>query len=306
MDTTVDATLERVRRGSFLGSYGPFYQLESAADADDTTLTLDVESQHINVGSILAVDYELLRVKALGAGSATVDVQRGFLGTTAAAHDAGALVEQNARVPKATLLDEAELEIRSWAQQLFRIVALPLDASRTERTYDLAGVDAAGIDFLLEVRSAPVNVPVDDWGSTWAGDTWPKVGAKLLRDMPSDLPSGYGLQLTRFPRAAGALRVAYASPFVLDPFTGATDLVGDVGLDPGWLDVLESGLRARALSMSMHSRTDWRAAGASREAEQVSLLDLVRAADMARSQRDRRLADEATKLRTRYPYRSMT
>lgn len=301
--TTVDAVLERVRRNAMLGSYGPFYMLMAAATDSDAMLTLDHEVEHITVGSILAVDYELMRVTGIGHGSSTVDVQRGFLGTTPAAHDEMALVEQDPRYPKAQLLDHAELEIRSWSKYLWRTVALQLDVSRSERTYDLAGVDAAGVDYLLEVRSPPVNVPIDDFGSTWAGDTWAKVDAKLLRNMPtSELPSGYAIQLKRYPREAGSLRVAYASGFNLATFTGATDLVATVGLDPGWIDILEQGLRARSISGSISSRSDWRATGTNRDAQEVSLTDLVRAAELARADRNNRLNEESVKLRSRYPF----
>src|SRR5688572_31140706 len=117
-----------------LGSYGPFYMLMAPAGAADATITLDHELMHITAGSILAVDYELMRVMAISHGSNTLDVQRGFLGTTAAAHDEFALVEQDPRYPKAVLLDHAEQELLSWEDQLFRIVALPLTTSRTERT----------------------------------------------------------------------------------------------------------------------------------------------------------------------------
>lgn len=304
--TTVDAMIERVRRNSMLGSYGPFYMLSAAATDSDTMLTLDHEIDHITVGSILAVDYELMRVTNIGHGSNTVDVQRGFLGTTAATHAEDALVEQDPRFPKAQLLDHAELEVRSWAKHLWRTVMLPLPVTRSERTYDLVGVDAQGVDFLLEVRSPPVNVAIDDWGSTWAGDTWPRVSAKLLRNMPTgDLPTGYALQLKHYPREAGSLRVAYASGFNLTTFEAATDLVGGVGLDAAWIDILEQGLRARSLSGSIASRADWRATGINRDSQEVNLLDLVRAADLARSDRDRRLADESVKLRSRFPYRTM-
>lgn len=303
--TTVDATLERVRRDATLGSYGPLYTLQSAVDADDTTLMVEHNLTHITRFSILALDYELVLVTDIAHTAGQITVKRGMAGSTATTHDAGTLVEQDPLLPKAHLLDHAELEIRTWEKQLFRVVTLSLDVTRTSRVYDLAGVDPEGVDFLLEVRRPPVGTPVSLFLSSWAGDTWPKVQAKLLRDMPiADLPSGAGLQLLRYPSSAATLRVAYASPLDLSTFEPATDLVDDVGMDPGWIDILELGLRTRALSGSMSSRSDWRATGDNRDAQQVSLLDLVRGVEMSRSQRDARLADAATKLRTRYPYRT--
>lgn len=286
-----------------LSSYGPFYSLAAAVDDTETMISTHEHIEHITVGSILAIDAELLRVSEVHHGTDGLTVVRGFHGSTAAAHDVDTLIEQDARTPKAALLDWAELEIRSWSKVLFRVVTQALTAAVNERAYDLTG--ATQVDYLLEVRSAPLGSSASLLGSMWAGDSWPHVEARLLRDMPTaDFASGFAVQLTSFPRFAGALRVAYASPFNLTTFTLATDLVDDVGLDHNYLDILEAGLRARTLSASMTARTDWRAAGMARDAEEVTVLDVVRAADMARSHRDRRLAEEAVNLRSRYGYRS--
>lgn len=306
LGTTVDGALERVRRDRMLGSYGPFYSLAGPITDTDTDISTNEMPDHITVGSMLAADYEMMRVVEVHHGTNMLTVVRGFFGTTAAVHAAGALVEQDPQSPKASLLDWAELEIRSWAKQLFRVVVLPLTVTQKERTYDLAGVDTEGVDFLLEVRAAPLGTSIQTFPQyyTWTGDTWPAVEAKLVRDLPaSEIPSGFGLQLLHYPRHSGDLRVAYASPFNLTTFVGTTDLVASVGLDPGHLDILEAGLRARALQASIQSRTDWRATGINKESQDISVLDVVRAAEQARATRDRRLSEEAINLRSLYAYR---
>ena len=300
---TVDALVERVRRDAHLGSYGPVYSLADDVLAGATQLMLNEPVMHITKGSIVAVDTELYRVQDIHHDSNMIDVLPGAYGSTTAAHTMNTLVEQDPRLPKASLLDWAEHEIRSWNKLLFRITALDLTASRTERAYDLAGVTE--IDYLLEVRQQPEGTSIDGWGYSWSGDTWPHVAARLLRDMnTSEFASGFAVQLSTYPRRASTLRVVYARPFDLSPFTLATDLVTDVGLQPEWLDILENGLRWGALTNSMVSRTDWRATGMARDSEEVTLLDLTRAVDMARSQRDRRLNEEALNIRAKYPYRS--
>lgn len=303
--TTVDALLERVRRDAMLSSYGPFYTLGATITDSETMLTVSEHISHLTVGSVIAIDAELMRITEIHHASDGVSVVRGAFGSTATAHTEGTLVEQDCRTPKAALLDWAELEIRSWNKVLFRVNTLTLAADKNNRTYDLAGVDTQGVDFLLEVRAEPLNAAADTFGSSWVQDSWPHVEAQLLRNMPvADFPSGYALQLTNLPRYAGDMRVAYASPFNLTALTLATDLVSTVGLDPNYLDILEQGLRQRALSASMTARTDWRATGMARDAEEVTVLDVVRAVDMARSIRDRRLNEEAVNLRSRYAYRS--
>lgn len=300
--TTVDATIERVRRDANLGSYGPIYTLVDDVAPGATQLLLDQPIMHISKGSTLAVDTEMYRVTDVLSDSSLVSVLPGVWGTTTAAHTTGTLVEQDPRLPKSSLLDWAEHEIRSWNKILFRIVTVPVVASRTERTYELPVED---IDYILDVRQEPEGITVDGFGGSWSGDRWPHVEARLLRNQePADFASGFALQLNTHPRHAGRLLVTYAAPFDLSTFVLATDLVADVGLRHQWFDILENGLRWRALSASMVTRSDWRATGMSRDAEEVTLLDLTRATDMARSQRDRRLNEEAVNLRAEYSYRS--
>lgn len=302
MITTVDNLLERVRRDARLGSYGPVYTLADDATSGATQLMLNEPVMHITVGSTVAVDTELYRVQEIHHDSNMIEVFPGAYGSTTDAHTTGTLVEQDPRLPKASMLDWAEHEIRSWRKLLFRIETVPIDAARNERTYDLGVTD---IDYLLDVRQEPEGITVDGFGYSWSGDTWPHVAARVLRNQdPADFASGFALQLTTYPRHASRLLVTYGRPLDLDPFTLATDLVADVGLRPEWFDILENGLRWRALTNSMVSRTDWRATGMNRDSEEVTLLDLTRAVDMARSQRDRRLNEEANNIRAEYPYRS--
>lgn len=306
LGTTVDNVLQRARRDAHLGLTGPVYTLAAALNDTETIIQLNEDPMHMAHGSMLAVDAELMHVMEVVMGSHSLTVRRGMFGSTAAAHADDSIVEVDPRFPKAAALDWAEQEIRSWRNQLFRIVTLDLPVSQSERTYDLTGVDPLGVVFLLDVRQQPLFSSIDElWGVSWAGDAWPRVEARLMRDMPTvDFPSGYALQLTHFPRTTTSLRVAYASDFDFAPFDLTTDLVADVGLDASWLDIVEQGVRWRALQSNLMSRTDWRAAGMSRDAEEVTLFDIVRSVDMARSLRDRRLADEALTLRSHYPYAS--
>jgi hypothetical protein len=299
---TLDATIERVRRDALLGLSGPIYTLRTAYVAGADTLEIEQTPEHMSMGSVVAVDAELFHVIEVDAGSKILTVAPGFYGTTEANHALGAIVEVDPRVPKASLVDWAEQEIESWRGQLFRVLTDTIDTTVTGRVFELAVPAGATVDFILDVRAMPLGTP---WDSTWSLDSWPRHRARLLRSMPvSEFPSGYAIQLYQPTREATQLRVAYASGFDLDPFTLATDLVADCGLTRGMVGVLEEGIRARTLSSGLLPRTDWRATGMSRDAEQVTLLDIVRATDMARSLRDRRLAEEALDLRKQFPYAS--
>lgn len=302
--TTIGGLLERVKRDATLGVYGPIYTLTDPLGSSDTSLTISESPEHITVGSTLAISTELLRVTAVS--GQTVTVVRGQGGTTAVTASAGDVVEVDPRLPLASLIDWARHELLSWRKQIFRVSAIDIAVSRAERTYLFTPTESTETGFLLDVRQQPNGSTAtwDDWNRTWTGDTWPRVEAKLLRQLPgSEFAGGYALQLQNYPRFSTDLRVIYGTDFDLSAFELTDDLIADVGMEEGQLDVLENGIRWRALQAGIVPRTDWRASGVLRDSEQVSLLDVVRAVDMARSLRDRRFADEALILRSRWPYR---
>lgn len=307
VSTTIGGLLDRVKRDASLGVYGPIYTLKTSIVAGDSTLEVNEATEHITVGSTLSINLELIRVTAVSPGTSVLTIARGVGGSTAASHTAGDLIEVDPRLPLVALHEWAEHELLSWRKQLFRVDAVDVPATRLERTYPLTPNDSAEVDFLLDVRQQPngSGAAFDDYNRTWTGDSWPRVEARLLREMPlGDFASGYAIQLTHYPRFSTNLRVIYATAFDLSAFALTDNLITDVGLEPSHLDVLEQGLRWRALQAGIIPRTDWQATGVLRDSEQVSLLDVVRAVDMARSLRDRRFNDEAMILRSRFPYRS--
>lgn len=302
--TTVDDVLNRVRRDAALGLQGPVYTLGANYTAGAVSLVLGEDPMHMGPGSIVSVDAELFYVSAIDSASKTLTVIPGYLGSTQANHSTPNTVEVDPRFPKASLVDHAYLEISSWTGQLWRTTAVDITGNVRNRSYDLAGV-TGDVLHLLDVRRKPEGVPVDDFFRiSWIGDSWPHVAAKLKRNMSvSEFPSGISLQLETAPRVSTTLRVVVAQPFDLSTFTLATDLVATTGLNAAWLDILELGIRWRALSALTTGRVDWRTAGMVRESEEVTPLDMIRTAGMARDMRQLRLSEESLALRGRYPYR---
>jgi hypothetical protein len=302
--TTVDNLLDRVRRDALLGLRGPVYTLASAYTAGGTALVLNETPEHLGVGSLVGVDAELFYVKSIDIGSKTLTVIPAYFGSTTANHAIDAIVEVDPRVPKASLIDYAQQEITSWTGELWRETALDIDGSERDRTYDLVGLTGEVL-FLLDVRRMPEGVPVDDFFRiSWIGNSWPHMEGRLVRNLDlAEFPSGIALQLTNAPRVTTTLRVVVAQPFDLSAFALTTDLVTDVGLSVDWLDILELGVRWRALSSLTTARVDWRMAGMARDSEEVTPLDMIRTAGMARDMRQLRLSHEGLALRGRYPFR---
>jgi hypothetical protein len=285
---TLDDVVSRVRRDWQATLRPTVFAVSANYTAGDDTLFLDGDLTGLTDGSIAAVGTNMLYITSTSASSITVIP--GWEGSPTSNATAGDLCEIDPRIPKLSLVEWAEQEIDSWGSQLWRAVTVELDVANSARIYDL---DATDVIFLLDVRGRPVGS-----SGTWLGGSWPKMRGQLIREAPvADFASGLAIQFETFPAGTSAARVVYATPFDLDPFTLTTDLVADCGLARSHIDVLEAGLKHRLLDSGLVTRTDWQGAGMSRDSEEVTSVDIVRAADMARSRRDRRLAEEALELR---------
>lgn len=304
MGTTLGALIERVKRDSLLVSRGQIYTVGTAYTANDTTLVLGQTPTHISYGSILSIDHELLYVIAVNAGTSTLTVIPGYFGTTPANHAENAYVEVDSRTPRCMLADWAQQEILSWGNELWRTSMTTIDVANGSRITDLGIAPGEDIYFLLDVRARPTGSSASAWAFSWTDNAWPHVDSSLMRDLSlTDFPSGWGIQ-TKYPtRRASEYRVAYAQPFILDPFVDATDLVADVGLRPEHIEIVEWGVRERAYQALIMGRTDFRAGSMSQEWEAVSTFDLMRAADQARSTKDLRRTTAGVNLRAEWPYR---
>jgi hypothetical protein len=303
LDTTVEFMIERVKRDSSLASRGPVFTLAAQHVADTTTVQVNEDPNFGGPGSVLSMGVCSYYVQEADSTNKTFTVIPSYHGTTDETLDPPQVVYVDDPFPGGAIKDHAMKEILSWRDRLWRVETLDLDVGETNHIYDF---DTSGneVIFLLEVRHQPASRP-SWWGFSWANDRWPRMPARLLRNMPvADFPSGQAIQFESRPFNA-ATRIAYATPFDLSAFTTTTDLVATVGLRDDWLDILEYGIRARLMSTNAISRTDWRSGGHVRRAEEVTLMDVVRAADQARVERERHLASAANMLRGEWPYRTV-
>lgn len=299
--TTLGGVIERVKRDQTLASRGPVYSLASTHVAGSDTILINETPIAGGTGSVLSMGTSSYYVLATDPVAKSFTVIPAYHGTTDETHDPPMVVNVDDRYPGGALKDHAWKTVQSWRNKLWQVETLDLDVTSNNRTFDLPLV--GDFKFLLDVRRRPLS-------STWYGfhwsdlDRWPHVAARLLRDMPvADFASGYALQLLN-PTPSTSLRVAFAIGFDLDPFDWSTDLVADVGLREDWIEILDLGVRARALAGHVSSRVDWRAGGHVREGEEVSALDVARAAETARAEYTMALNEAANALRGEWPYRS--
>lgn len=288
---TVATEIEKVRRRLLGARKSEVNYLMADVAIGATTITLEdtTVGTGLTRGVYLGVGLELMLVRSVAGQVATV--RRGYLGTTAAAHLAGATVEIAPRFPRADILDSLKDEIISWGPDLFYVPApLAVTGSTSVRGYNL---NLGTFYDVLQVRRSP---------ST--GDTsgsWPKVNTAWHVDRSADtasFPSGVALHLGAY--VCSNLKVVYSKPFVVSTFTEATDLVATCKLDESYLDILRYGAMWRLMSGTEATRTDTFAQGEPRSAEEVPPGHRINTASGFKKLRDQRMAEEKMRLARRW------
>lgn len=204
--TLVSDLIHRTRRHFYTETRDEMDRLTSTINSSVTTIGTDFSRTGIQAGSVLSIDLEDMLVWSVS--GSTITVQRGFNGTTAAAHTSGDVVRVNAKITDAAVLqaindDLTDLSTPSNGLYAEATVALTFQAGTYQ--YDLTGVtDLIGI---LEVK-----FEANDGSSSWP--PIPPSRWTLQRGLStSDFPSGMALRLAAEAGPDRPLRVTYAKPF---------------------------------------------------------------------------------------------
>jgi len=288
--STAGALLDRVSRQLLSGTIEERNKLASSVDSDDTSFVMSYELSGLRAGTVFEVDSELIYVWEATSGSKTLTVERGYGGTTAAAHSSGAIVTLNPRFPKAQMLEALNQDIDDMSSPLnglFRVVATNVDYNGADRQIDLTG--ATSIIDLLDVRLR------------YLDSDYPVIRkVRLQRDLPtSDFPSGFALVFDESVMA-GSLRVRYKAPFARVSAIGDS-LQSVANLPITMEDILEMGVMSRMLSTREVKRNFIESQGDTRRSDEVppgAMRDSF--SNILRLRRDRIIA-EAAKLARQYP-----
>lgn len=281
-------------RRLLLGSHrAEFNRLSSAAGDSDLSIQVEFTVLPIAAGSILGIGDELVYVWQ-DTTSASVQVQRGFLGSTPAAHVAGALVEMNPRFSQFELKRALVTEIRSWGPPIFHPVATTLTVPAGRRDFDLEGFDSFFYD-VLDVKREP-RVGSHDWVS---------VGFKSLRDLEvAEYGSRTAVMLDAPVERATKLRVTVATPIrPPDDFADDLEVFDEFGLRGECADIAAYGAAWRLTAGREVRRTFLESQQDPRDTADVPAGAAMATARSLKALRDVRFAEEARVMRHRYPYR---
>lgn len=288
--STIAQVINRTQRQLLSGVVEERNKLSGNLTASATSVTFTYELAGVRNGSVVEIDSEQMYVWSVIDATKTAVVERGFNGTTAAAHTSGTVVIINPRFPRSQILEainDEMADLSSPMHGLFQIKVLDLNYNGSDRQLNLPAV-ATVID-LIEVRSR------------YKSDDYQQVRAvKLLRDMPTkDFGSGMALQLDQDIRQ-GDMRITYKAPFT-KATTESDNIQNICGYPEPAEDILVIGAQIRLMTPREIKRNFTESQGDTRRSDEVppgavgnSITNLLR------MRRDR-ITAEAARLTRQYP-----
>lgn len=281
--STAGALLERVNRQLLSGTVEERNKLSASINASETSLVMTYDLKGLREGTVFEIDSELFYVWQATTGTKTLEVERGYAGTTPATHSSGTIVTLNPRFPKAQMLEALNQDIddlSSPVNGLFRVVATTIDYNGSDRQIDLTG--ATNVIDLIDVRVR------------YLSDDYPVIrGTRLQRDLPtSDFPSGFAIVFDD-DCVAGDLRVRYKAPFVRASSL-STDIQTTCLVPLTMEDILEMGVMVRMLQTREVKRNFIESQGDTRRSDEVppgAIRDSF--TNILRLRRDRIIAEKA-------------
>lgn len=288
--STVGTVVDRTLRQLMSGSVEERNKTVSAVSATATSVSMQYELAGIRPGGVIQIDNELLYVWELNSGAKSVTVERGWNGTTAAAHTSGAIVTVDPKFPRAQILEaiNAELDdLSSPVNGLFQIKSLELNYNGTASMVNLPTTDK-----IIDIVSVSVRYLSDDY---------PKIRrCRLIRDLPNDdFNSGYAIRLDEEVRA-GRMVIVYKAPFT-NVTTDAQNLQNISGVPTSCEDILMMGAQIRLISPREMKRNFTESQGDTRRAEEVPFGAVTGSVNQIIRMRRDRITAEAAKLMRQYP-----
>lgn len=289
--TTAGNLVDRTVQQLLAGTVEERNKLASSVSSSDTTLTLSYALGSLRENTVFEIESELLYVWEANTTSKTVTVERGFGGTTAASHSAGAIVTVNPRFPRHQVLTALNSELNDLSSPmngLFQIKTVDLSYNGSDRMVDMDGVTSM-ID-LYDVRFR------------YLTDNWPVIrSVRVLRDMPTaDFPSGFALAFDQ-NLMSGDYRVFYKDAY--GTFSSEATTCASVGANSNLEDLLVLGAQIRVMAGREVKRNFIESQGDTRRSEEVPAGSITNSVNnLLRLRRDR-IQAEAARLARQYPLR---
>ena len=288
--STAGAVLTRASRQLLSGTVEERNKLATTVTSADTSIVLSYDLGGFREGSVIEIESELMYVWESATATKTLTVQRGYDGTTAAAHTAGALATVNPRFPRQQMLDALNSDIddlSSTVNGLFRVVAQDISYNGSDRQLNITS--ATGIIDLLDVRLR------------YLADDYPVIrNVRLQRNLPTaDFASGFAIVFDQ-PVMAGTLRVVTKREFTRAT-TEASDLQSVCFVPQSCEDILEMGVLLRMMNGREIKRNFIESQGDTRRSDEVPAGSTRDSLTNIQRLRRERIVSEAARLKQQYP-----
>jgi hypothetical protein len=288
--STVGTVIDRTVRQLMSGTVEERNKTVSAITATATSVSFQYDLGGIRPGGVIQIDSELMYVWEISAGSKSATVERGWNGTTAAAHVASSVATVDPKFPRAQILEAINAELDDLASPmngLFQIKTMEMNYNGSDIMVNLPTTDK-----IIDLISVSVRFISTDY---------PKIRrVRLIRDLPSDdFNSGCAIRLDEEVRA-GRMVIVYKTPFV-NVTTEAQNVQNIAGLPTSCEDILIMGAQIRLVSPREVKRNFTESQGDTRRPEEVPSGSVGNSiTNLLRMRRDR-ITSEAAKLARQYP-----
>lgn len=297
--TSVLETAQRIRRQLVSSSRPQQLSLGAALDASETTvLFVETMPNGLVAGSTLGIDTELMRVMSVNTSTNSVVVMRGYLDTDPMTHALGTLVDVDPRFSLTDIVEAMRTELLSWGPAMYYPLSDTFTVSLSASVLELplAWQDMIGVLELLQSDGSPL-----------VGDTtWPRVGAKLIRGELGSFDgaptSGLLLRFTE-PIRNGQVYCTVGMPYDTQVFDTTKDLVTDLHLTEGMVELVELGAKKRVIMDGEYERVARQPLEPQRFGENTMLQSVTSMFQMFEAQYRNRKTQEINKLRRLYPLR---
>ena len=288
--TTAATVIDRTLRQLLSGTVEPRNKLASTINSSATSITVTYPLEGLRAAQICEIDSELMYIWSVDSGTKTMVVERGFNGTTAAAHTANAIIIINPRFPRAQMLEAMNDEISDLSSPLnglFQIKTLDIDYNGSDVMINLAGITS-----IIDILTVSVRYMTDDYPVARK--------VRLVRDVPTDdFASGYALRFDQgvFP---GRIRIVYKAAYV--PVTAeSTDVNTTCGVQDSVLDIVTLGTQIRLMAPREIKRNFTESQGDTRRGEEVTSGAIGNSIQNLQRLRRDRIQAEAARLIRGYP-----
>lgn len=292
---TVEELVHRTQRHLAGMAAAPLNRVASDISLDASVFSMQYSLETIVPQSMIAIDDEIVYVWEVN-GDKDLTVQRAMLGTEAAIHVAGDVVEAPTRFLRPAIKDAMQEEVRSWPDGVFQVGTTVVAQTMHESIVDLGFAEDEFL-FVLDVLQGPRGTQFS------AQDRWRHVEFDVFRNF-NGTASGSAVQINEtYNEQDRDLLITVALPFVCDTVNDTDNVVTEWGVPRSVIDIISMGAASRLLMMHEAVRTETDAMQESRQHDQVPPQFITATAAAMRKWCNQRLVAEATRLRSRYPVR---